>query len=202
MQAGLLQQSFSQNNFVFASQYSSTSSSGFDATLPSGENFTKTNTFNFDANMGAYYRFIDKDKKYSPFAGFSIYHLTRPDQSYTATYSQTPMRYTLQGGCLFTINEAFSLLPQFLYMNQAKVENLNIGIMSFEKIRNTNYQPMLGVAWRTNNAVIVQVGLKYKTAVVRISYDINTYYLNQYGNQAVELSMMYTFKKRPRHPQK
>jgi len=112
------------------------------------------------------------------------------------------MRYKLQGGCLFTVTEAFTVLPQFLYMSQAKVQNFNIGIMSFEKIRNTNYQLMLGVAWRTNNAVIVQAGLKYTTAIVRISYDINTYYLNQYGNQAVELSMMYTFKKKKPPPAK
>jgi len=200
LQAGLLQQSFNQNNFVFDSQYSSMSTNGFDTNLPNGESFTKNNSFNFDANMGVYYRFIDMNKKYSPFGGFSIYHLTRPNQSYTATYSQTPMRYTLQGGCLFTLNETFSVLPQFLYMNQAKAQNLNIGIMGFEKIRNTNYQPMLGVAWRSNDAVILQVGLKYKTGIVRISYDINTSYLNKYGNQAVELSVIYTFKKKTPPP--
>jgi len=196
LQAGLLQQSANQNNFLYDSQYSSTSLSGFDASLPSGENLTKTNTFNFDANMGVYYKFVDKNKKYAPFGGFSIYHLTRPNQSYTPMYSAIPMRFTLQGGCLYTINETFSVLPQFLYMDQANVKNINIGVLGYEKIRCTDYQIMLGAAWRNTDAVIIHAGLKYKTYNFRVSYDIATNYLKQYGNRGIELSLVLTFKKK------
>ncbi len=196
LQAGLLQQSYNQNNFTYDSQYSSTSLNGFDASLPNGESFTKTNTFNFDANIGMYYRFVDKHKKYSPFGGFSVYHLTRPNQSYSSAYAGTPIRFSLQGGCLYTINETFSILPQFLYMNQANVQSLNIGMMGYEKIRCTDYQIMLGVAWRNTDAVILQAGLKYKTYNFRVSYDIATNYLKQFGNRGVEVSLVCTFRKK------
>ncbi len=196
LQAGLLQKSFNNGNFVYDSQYSSSSPSGFDANLPSGENFSRQSTFHFDMNMGVYYRFIDKNKKYSPFGGFSIYHLTQPNQSITDINSQTPMRFTLHGGCFYTINEAISVLPQFMYMNQAKASELNIGAMVYDKIRCTDYQPMLGFAWRRNDAIVIHLGLKYKTYNVRVSYDINTYYLKQYGNRGMEVSFIYTPMKR------
>ncbi len=195
LQVGFMQRSFNSGNFVYDSQYSAASSVGFDTNLPTGENFIKQNSSNFDVNMGMYYHFIDKNKKYAPYGGFSIYHLSQPNQSFSNIHSQTPMRFTLHGGCLYTINEEFSILPQFLYMNQARANELNIGIMAYDKIRCTNYQPMLGLSWRKNNAVIIHLGLKYKTYNFRVSYDINTNYLKQYGNRGLELSIIFTPKK-------
>lgn len=195
LQVGLLQRSLNNGNFVYDAQYSPSASNGFDANLPSEENFVRQSTFNFDMNMGVYYRFVDKNKKYSPFGGFSIYHLSQPNQAYTDINSQTPMRFTLHGGCAYTINEEISILPQFMYMNQAKAHELNIGIMGFDKIRCTDYQPMLGLSWRVQNAVTAHLGLKYKTYTFRVSYDIYTYYLKQYGNRGLELSFVFTPKK-------
>jgi type IX secretion system PorP/SprF family membrane protein len=200
LQAGLLQQSFNQNNYNFDSQYSSSSLSGFDANIPNGENFTKTNTFNFDANIGMFYKFIDKNKKYSPFGGFSFYHLTRPDQSYSSAYSQIPLRFSLQGGCTYTINETFSLLPQFLFMEQAGVKNINVGIMGYEKIRCTDYQLMLGTSWRNTDAVIIHAGLKYRGYAFRVSYDVVTNYMKQFGNRGIEVSLVLTFQKKVEKP--
>ena len=195
LQVGFLQKSFNQTDLTYDSQYSGASATGFDTNLPTGENYTKQNATTLDVNMGMYYHFIDKNKKYSPYGGFSIYHLSQPNQSFSNTNSQTPMRFTLHGGCLYTINEEYSILPQFLYMNQAHANELNIGIMAYDKIRCTDYQPMLGLSWRKDNAVIVHLGLKYKTYNFRVSYDINTYYLKQYGNRGLELSIVFTPKK-------
>jgi type IX secretion system PorP/SprF family membrane protein len=201
LQVGFMQKSFNSGDFVYDSQYAATSNVGFDTNLPTGENFIKQNSSNFDINMGMYYHFIDKNKKYSPYGGFSIYHLSQPNQSFSNIYSQTPMRFTLHGGCLYTINDEFSILPQFLYMNQAHANELNIGIIAYDKIRCTNYQPMMGVSYRKGNAVIIHLGLKYKTYNVRVSYDINTNYLKQYGNRGLELSIIFTPKKIIKDPE-
>jgi type IX secretion system PorP/SprF family membrane protein len=198
LQLGLLQKSYNPGNFVYDSQYSPSSSGSFDQGLPSGENYGKENLFNFDANMGIYYRFADKDKAYSPFGGFSIYHLTNPNESFTGGISKTPMRFTFHGGCDYKVSDEFRMLPQFLYMNQANANELNIGIIGFYKIKDTNYEPMLGIAWRNKDALVFHFGLKQKNSMVRISYDMNNSYLQQYSNGkgGLELSIIYMPKKK------
>ena len=174
LQMGFLQKSFNPGNFVFDAQYSSSAPSGFDEDLPSGEKFRKLSFFNFDANMGMYYRFIDKDKKYSPFAGFSIYHLNQPKDAVIGSKSTTPARFTLHGGCDFTIRNDFRIQPQVLYMNQANASELNTGILGFYKLPASNYEPMLGFAWRQNDAIVLHLGLKQKNYFFRMSYDVTT----------------------------
>ncbi len=196
LQVGFLQRSFNHEDFTYDSQYSGSAAGGFDNNLPSGENFTQQSFFNFDVNMGVYYRYVNKYKKYSPFGGFSIYHLSQPDQSFTNINSTTPMRFNIHGGCSYKINEAYSLLPQVLYMNQGGANELNVGVLGYYKIPCTEYQPMLGVSWRTSSAVIVHLGLKHNAFNFRVSYDVNTYYLKQYGNRGLEFSIVYTPKKK------
>lgn len=205
LQMGFIQKSFSLNSFTYDSQYSASNASGFDSNLPTGETFGKQNDTHFDMNMGVFYKFIDENKKYSPFGGFSIYHLTQPNQALSGNvFSQTPMRFTLHGGCSYTFNKELSILPQFIFMDQGKAKELNVGVMAYYKIKDTsNYEPMIGIAWRAGNAIILQFGLKYKSSsVFRISYDINTYYLKQYGNRGVELSLVHTIKKKKQHDKK
>lgn len=190
LQMGLLHRSYQTGNFVFDSQYSASSATGFDENIPTGENFVRESFFGLDVNMGVFYRYVNENKKYAPFGGFSIYHLTRPNQSFTDNHSITPMRIMLHGGCNYRVNDAFSLLPQFLFMNQAGANEFNIGFLAYEKIRCTEYQPMLGLSWRRNHAAILHLGLKYKNYDFRISYDITTYSLKKYGNRAIEISFV------------
>ena len=196
LQAGVLQKSYNPQNFVYDSQYSPAAADGFDENLPTGENFRKESFFRFDVNMGIYYRFMDENKKYSPFAGFSIYHLTQSNESFTSERSNTPMRFTLHGGCYFKINDEFRILPQILYMSQAKANELNIGIQAFYKIQDTENEPMLGLAWRNKDALIFHLGLKRKNYIFRLSYDVNTSYLKKYDKTGMELSIVYTIKKK------
>ncbi len=194
LQIGFFQKSFNPRNFVYDSQYSPTDPNAFDQHLPSGELFAQQNFFGFDANMGIYYRFFNKDKKNSPFAGFSVYHLNRSNESFTGGISKTPMQYALNAGWYYKINDEFTILRQLLYMNQANANELNFGIFVFYKIKGTDYQPMLGVSARNKDAVIIHLGLKQKFGIFRISYDINTSYLEQYSNGrgACEVSFIYT----------
>ena len=198
LQLGFLYKSINPANFTYDAQYSPSTVDGFDTNLPSGENYVRESLFRIDANLGMFYRYYNKDKKLSPFGGFSIYHLTQPDESYTGEISRTPVRFVLHGGCYYYINDELTIFPQILYMNQAKSNELNVEVLGFYKITDTQYQPMVGVSWRNKDAMVFHVGLKYKNNIFRISYDSNISYLKYYSNgrAGLELSVIYTISKK------
>jgi len=196
IQMGILHKSLNAANFSYDNQYSASSADGFDINLPTGENFAKESYSHLDVNMGIYYRFIDENKNFSPFAGASLYHVNQPDESFTSSFSTTPIRFNIQAGCYVNINDEMRILPQVLYMSQAKANELNLGLLSFNKIKNTDYQTILGFAWRRQNSIVLHAGIKFRNNLFRISYDINTSYMKQYGNKGFEFSCIYTFKKK------
>jgi len=55
------------------------------------------------------------------------------------------------------------------------------------------YSVVGGAAYRLNDAIVAQVGLKHKSAVYRFSYDVNTSPLKAYTNRngAFEFTVMY-----------
>ena len=198
LQLGILYKSLNPADFTYDSQYSASSIDGFDKNIPSGENYNRESLFRIDANLGIFYRYYNKNKKLSPFGGFSIYHLTQPDESYTGQISRTQMRFVLHGGCYYYVNNELTIMPQLLYMNQAKSSELNAEVLGFYKITDTDYQPMAGISWRNKDAMVFHAGLKYKNNIFRISYDSHISYLKYYtnGRAGLELSVIYTISKK------
>ena len=196
VQMGLLQKSTHPDDYLFDNQYSPTASGGFDASLPDGENFSRHTLFRYDANMGIYYRDHDKQKKVNPYGGFSIFHVTKPNQSFTGQKNKMPMRFVWNGGANIQVNKDITVNPNALFMLQAKAVELNIGAMGFYHIKNTEYDPMLGFGYRYKDAVIIHLGLKQGVNLYRISYDINTSYLKSYSRSrgAIEFSIIYSGK--------
>lgn len=203
LQMGLLQKGVYPSDFVYGLQYSPSEADGFDESLPSFENFTKQSFFSFDANIGVFYSLKDPNKKYAPFGGLSIYHLTQPNGSFTSVRYKTPMRFNLHGGCDNVWNERFKTKTQLLYMNQAKAAEVLIKLLGFYQLPESKNDAILGVAWRNKDAVILHIGLKQKNNIYRISYDINTSYLKNYSNGRGGLEMSVIFapqKKKPEEP--
>lgn len=199
LQMGLLQKALYPANFVYDSQYSSTDPDGFDKNLPSNEFFRNESYFRFDANMGVFYRLIDRNKKYSPYGGFSIHHLTQPNQSFLGETFKTPMWFVLHGGCQNVLSTVLKIQTQLLYMKQSKATELNLQVLGFYKIQGSDYEPLMGLAWRNKDAVIMHIGLKQKNNIYRISYDINTSFFKLYsqGRGGMEMSVIIApFKKK------
>lgn len=193
VQMGILYKSFDPNNFTYDNQYSSDAPSGFNTSLPSGENFGKTSLTKFDANMGVFYKYKKDEWKAHPFFGYSVYHITRPNQSLTGvTKDKIPMRWVLQGGADYKITEEINIIPTILYMNEGKAHELNIGSTGFYHLKDTKYDVMGGLNYRVKDAFIIQAGMKYDQHVFRFSYDINTSSLKNYtnGKGAFEFSIL------------
>ncbi len=195
LQMGVLYRNFNPNSFTYDVQYDP-SIGGFDSNIPSGENFGKTSILKFDANLGIYYKYLDKAKKAHPFAGFSVQHITKPNESFTSAKSKMPMRFNFNGGCDITVNEKLKLSPRFLYMNQAKANEITIGMLAYYKIKEP-YDILLGCDYRNKDAVIFHAGIKQDKHIFRFSYDMNTSYLNAFsgGRGAWEFSLILTGEK-------
>ncbi len=195
LQMGIFYKNFNPSTFTYDVQYDPTMGD-FNTNIPSEENFGKTSLLKFDANLGMYYKYVDKSKKVHPFVGLSVQHLTKPNESFSSVKSKLPMRFNFNGGCDITINEKLKLSPRFLYMNQAKANELNIGMLAYYKIKEP-FEVLLGVDYRNKDAIIFHAGIKQDKHIFRFSYDMNSSYLNAFsgGRGAWEFSLILTGEK-------
>lgn len=195
VQIGLINKSFDPQQYLYESQYN-TATGMLDENVASGEIYSKTSILKFDANLGIYYNYTDKDKKYHPFVGFSIYHLTKPNESFSSVESRMPMRFNFNPGCEFIVSDKVKLTPSILYMNQARASEFNFGAMGTYRIKEKN-DILYGINYRWKDALIIHAGFRKDNLVFRMSYDVNTSYLSSYtGNKgAFELSLVVSGKK-------
>ncbi len=195
IQAGIVNKSFDPEQYLYESQYNS-STGELDENLESGELYSNTSILRFDANVGIYYSYNDKAKKYHPFVGFSLAHLTKPNESFTSAPSRMPMRANATAGCEFIVNDKVKLTPNVLYMNQAMASELNVGVLGTYRIKEKN-DLIYGLNYRMKDALIIHLGFRKDNLTLRMSYDVNTSYLAAYTGHkgAYELSLTMSGKK-------
>lgn len=196
LQLGAYNRSIHPENFTYASQYAPNSADGFDRALPTGENYASQSDFNFNMNFGIYYRASTKSKKLSVFSGLAIYNISKANESYLGLYSPAAIRFNLHGGAYYKASKQLSIAPQFLYMNQAKANEFNLNVLFYSLIEGTNYEPLFGLGLRNKDAVLLQLGLRYKSLTFRMSYDALTNYTRIYKNRGMEFSLLYTLAKK------
>ncbi len=195
LQMGLFYKSFNPNNLLFESQYDY-STGTLNSDIDNGENFQRTSLVKFDANLGMFYKYKEEGKKYSPYIGFSVFHLSKPSESFNTIKNKIPMRFNLNVGSEFEINEKVKIIPNILYMNQAKASDFNIGIAGTYRLKEKN-DLLYGVNYRVKDAVIIHAGMKKDNIILRMSYDVNVSYLSAYTNNrgAFEISLIVFGKK-------
>ena len=152
---GLFQKSYKSADLLFDNQYTN---SGFDPNISSGESLGDNSLLRFDSNIGIFYKMKDDSKKISPYGGFSIYHITKPNESFTGVKNKVPMRFNVHAGANITVNEEIMVAPTILYMNQSRSSELNIGAMGYYKLKETDFDIMLGLNYRNKDAVIIHTG--------------------------------------------
>lgn len=198
IQLGLFNRSVRPENFTYDAQYSTSSPDGFDMSIPSGESFARESYYKFNINYGVYYRGTSKNKRLIGFGGFAIYNLTKANESFSGTYSALPLRINFHGGIYYSATKQLSIMPQILYMSQAKASELNATMLLFYKLdEKSMYEPILGFGFRNKEAIIFQLGLRHKGIMCRVSYDVITNYTKFYRKRGLELSLVYTMSKKP-----
>ncbi len=191
LQMGFFQKRFNMGNLLFESQYTN---EGLDGSLPSGEVFDRQSITRFDANMGVFYKYIDKQKRFDPSIGLSVYHLNMANESFTGTKSRLPMRFNAIAACDIHATTDLLVTPNILFMYQRKAFELNMGVMVEYRVNGTPYRLMAGANYRHKDAMVFQLGLRQGSSMFRVSYDILTSRLKYFGGTrgAFELGVVYT----------
>ncbi len=190
LQVGLMYKTLNTDKLIFDSQWGD---GVFNEDLPSGENFNKDYMLMPEVNIGISYINIDFNHKLNPYGGLSIFHTTKPKESFFgAKESRLPMRFQLNGGVIYKVNDDIKLDPGVLAMMQGNAMEIVFGLKGYYKI-NKEIDLLAGGYYRFDDAAIVMTGLNYKNISFIMSYDINTSSLKQYtnGKGAFEFSLVF-----------
>lgn len=213
LQAGVIYKNTNNLDLLFDNQYSQGT---FNGELPSAETFLKFSKTMPEFNFGVYYELTDESKRYHPYAGISVFHISSPKESVLieSTDSKLPRRFAFNGGSKFNVSKEFDLNLKGLYMLQGTARELVIGLIGSYRlngqsvgsysIKEQNLEMFFGANYRHKDAVGIVLGLQYDVLRYKISYDITTSTLNTVNNGkgAIEFSMVFQpqngYKKRGR----
>ncbi len=156
----------------------------------------------FDMNVGLLYNgTTDGSNNY--YVGASMYHLTRPKESFNGgTYVLDP-RLTLQAGGRLPLGEFNAVHFSAIHSRQAAAVNTVIG---GAYMINANQDPQnptnlyFGSWFRLGDAVIPYIGLEFGAFHIGATYDVNTSSLKPGSNMrgGAEFSLIYI--KKPADP--
>ncbi len=160
----------------------------------------------FDLNVGL----LGSSKiseKVNAYLGFSMFHLTRPNESFYSSGDEgLPFRLVAHGGAEYVFHKRIALLPSLIYMRQLKADELNFGTaFVFKMAEAENILFYLGAYYRMlpsskangnnlSDAAIAYTAFEYKNFRLAVSYDATTSDLknNNKSVGAFELALIYT----------
>jgi len=194
LQPGFVQRKLSPNDLLFPNQYNG---DFIDPSRPNGENFGSNNINYFDLNTGILYS-GKLSNRFGVMQGFSMYHLTKPKESFLDDAdARLENRFTVHGGLRIKVTDWIYLTPNYIfqYQNEAKETNLGSAIefhFTGKKKETTIFS--LGGWYRLSDAAIASASVEYKRLRLGASYDFNTSALQPASNKlgGVELTLIYT----------
>jgi type IX secretion system PorP/SprF family membrane protein len=179
LQIGFFQKRFSYRDLLFENQYNTVD--GLDPNLPNGESLPDLSLTRLDANMGIYYKYVDPNHRFDPSIGVAVYHINTPNESFTGQAHSLPMRFNGTVACDIHANDDLTFSPNALFMYQRKATEINAGLMAGYRIAHSDYSVLTGASMRYKDGVVVHFGVKQGNNVFRVSYDIVTSPLKNYG---------------------
>lgn len=167
----------------------------FDLTLSNLENNLDGNSNYFDMNAGIV---VSKkwNKKVKSKIGYSIFHVTKPKESFTEGGFKLKARSAIHLNTEFRLNERIYIEPHALMMWTTSTQDLVVG-------SNFRYQAKkMGIrtgffhrgGLPNSDALIYKIGLVYQAFDVGFSYDFNISELSQSSTRksTYEISFIYT----------
>lgn len=203
-QAGGGTRSINFNSLIFGDQIAR------GGGVPTIENPTQTKAFiDFSTGLLAF------GKNY--WAGVSVHHLNRPNESLLDDEAFLPRKFSIQGGYKFMVKgeedeveKAHYILPTMMYKAQAKFDQLDIGLYYLHSKFTVGlwYRGIPGLkaykeGYPNNDALVFLIGMKQEKISIGYSYDFTISWLRGNTEGAHELTASYQFcklKKRRKKP--
>lgn len=200
MQMGLIQRRFDPAKLHFGDQWNPIT--GYNPGQATNDMFNRTSSAAFDAGAGILYYDAQPGKKYNLYGGFSVMHLNKPTDQFSATGdARIPMRTTAHAGVRIMISELFSLTPNVLYMKQGAASEKMLGAYG-QYTAAAETDVMLGANYRFKDAFSAYAGVSYKSFMLGLSYDVNSSDLGKItrGANSFELSLSFIGRKSVKTP--
>jgi type IX secretion system PorP/SprF family membrane protein len=201
MQIGVIQRRFNRSKLSFGDQWNPIT--GYNPGATSAESFSRTSSTSFDAAAGILYYDAQPGKKLNLFGGFSVAHLTRPDDHFSSSGdARLPMRFTGHAGVRITLSDVLSLTPNILYLKQGTATEKMAGAYA-RLIAAPGTDVMLGANYRFKDALSPYVGFAHKNIVLGVSYDVNTSDLGKManGSNSFEISLSFIGRRSVKTPE-
>lgn len=206
IQGGYASRGLGNINGLYASQYNGTI---IDPSMPSGENFNRTNFGYVDLGSGLTFRHSTlsghtfNPQGYSLTVGVAAYHLTRPKYSFLQGGSEDlAMRFTGFVESELILNDRWALMPALYYQRQGAHQEAYFGTyFKYHIIKQSTITSLIdglyiayGPFYRINDAFVNKLLIDYKGYALGISYDINLSSLTQAskGRGGIEFMFRYT----------
>jgi type IX secretion system PorP/SprF family membrane protein len=199
IQAGMIDRRFDANKLTFGDQWIGTG----QATVATADVAGREPATSFDAGAGVLYFDAQPGKKANLFGGFSVSHLTRPDDQFSGFGDdKLPIRSTFHAGMRIAVNEVFTITPNLLYLAQGTAREKMLGAYGQYRV-NPDVELLLGMNYRFNDAFSPYAGFTYKNTVLGVSYDVNTSELGKMakGANSFEISLSFVGKKSIKTPE-
>ncbi len=199
-QLGYAQNSVNWTALRFSTQFDG---GGFDASIPTGEDFASIYNFYADFNAGLlWYALLSKNK--SVYAGAAIHHLNQPNISFLDNENETlNSTFIVHGGGEIPISRDASFLPVTRAMFQGNSYQIDFGgTIRFTTSDFNDVALRIGAMGRLVNgvdkvgadALTVISALEWDKWALGMSYDITVSNLSAFndGRGAFEISLTYT----------
>ena len=153
----------------------------------------------FDLNAGITYSGTTATNT-NFYVGASIYHLTRPKESFRGGQFNLAQRYTVHGGVYVPVSAQLMLHGSGLYQSQAGAHETVMGAAlgynfgdDYNESTTTFY---FGSWYRFGDAIIPYVGLEFNKLRLGATYDVNTSKLKTASSSrgGFEISLIYVSK--------
>lgn len=205
LQGGGFQKSVNYGLLNYENQFVTTNGGGFDNSISSGETFASNSFFIPDLNAGLVYYYAKDGVRINPFAGIAAFHLNQPKESFFGSDNRLPLRIVGHLGTKINITERIQVLAKGLYMTQKEAREITFSahghfyfkdqdtyIIAGPTVRVANSN-VFGTDIKNLDAMIAEVGIKWKKIIYRLSYDINISSLkpNTNGRGGLEMSLTY-----------
>ncbi len=197
LQPGVTTKSFDVSALTFDNQYDGDS---YNASMSSGENFSKTRITYFDFGGGLAYLW-KKNSRTLVSIGLSALHLNRPKQSFfNNDDTRLDVKTNVSAIAEFPVATQLDVLPSILYQRQGTFQETVVGLFGkyhLKPIDGMTTAVSLGGFYRIKDAFVLVANMDYKNFNVGFSYDINTSKLIEATNRrgGFEISLIYIFKK-------
>jgi type IX secretion system PorP/SprF family membrane protein len=205
VQGGGFQKSVNYTLLTFNSQYVQTGGGMFDTNLDNGETFASSSVLIGDVNAGLLYYYGKDGARINPFIGGAVSHINQPKETFFGADNRLPMKILGHAGLKINLTERVQILAKGLYMTQKEAQEMTFSGMGNFYFKDQDTYIIAGGTVRVANSVvsdidiknldamIMELGIKWKKIIYRISYDVNISTLkpNTNGRGGLEMSLTY-----------